>query len=231
RSVEWRPSAPATLIWVEALDGGDLRKNVPYRDHILAMEAPFSGQPNEVFKLEQRFQGIQMGSKSGIALVEDFERRKRWTRTIQIDLNKLEPARVVWSRNNQDRYHDPGRPMETRMPNGQQAMIQDGNNIYLAGLGASAKGDHPFLDRFNLDTQKSERLFQCDDDHYEVPEALLDEHGTKFLTRRESPTEPPNYFVRTSLGEVTAVTKFPDPQPSIRGIHKELVKYKRADGV
>ena len=30
---------------------------------------------------------------------------------------------------------------------------------------------------------------------------------------------------------MTAVTKFPDPQPSIRGIHKELVTYKRNDGV
>src|ERR1035441_9217137 len=39
------------------------------------------------------------------------------------------------------------------------------------------------------------------------------------------------YFVRTPNGAPVAVTGFPDPQPSIRGIHKELVKYKRADGV
>jgi dipeptidyl aminopeptidase/acylaminoacyl peptidase len=78
---------------------------------------------------------------------------------------------------------------------------------------------------------KSERLFQCDDDHYEVVEAILDHKGDKFLTRRESPTEPPNYFVRTPSGTMTAMTKFPDPQPSIRAIHKELVTYKRNDGV
>ena len=62
-------------------------------------------------------------------------------------------------------------------------------------------------------------------------EGILDSKGDKFLTRRESPTEPPNYYVRTSAGSMTAMTKFPDPQPSIRGIHKELVKYKRNDGV
>jgi len=61
--------------------------------------------------------------------------------------------------------------------------------------------------------------------------AILDEHGNRFLTRRESPTEPPNYFLRTAGGSMTAVTRFPDPQPSIRGISKQFVKYNRADGV
>jgi dipeptidyl aminopeptidase/acylaminoacyl peptidase len=98
-------------------------------------------------------------------------------------------------------------------------------------LGSSPQGDHPFLDRFNLATQKSERLFQCDDGHYETIEALLDSRAGRFLTRRESPTEPPNYFVRTSAGALTALTRFPDPQPSIRGMHKQLVRYKRPDGV
>jgi dipeptidyl aminopeptidase/acylaminoacyl peptidase len=116
-------------------------------------------------------------------------------------------------------------------PNGEQALLQDGDNIFLSGIGASPVGDHPFLDRFNLVTKQSERLFQCDNDHYETPVALLDNHGGRFLTRRESPTEPPNYYLRRPGGSAVAVTRFPDPQPSIRGIHKELVKYKRDDGV
>ncbi len=232
RAVQWQPNEAATLIWVEALDEGNPKKNVPHRDRIVALKAPFTGDPQKIFETEQRFQGIQMSGKSSLALVEDFDRRKRWVRTFEIDLGKPdEAARLVWSRNIQDRYHDPGRPMEKEMPNGQRAMIQDGDNIYLTGLGASPKGDHPFLDRLNLAAQKSERLFQCDDDHYEAPEALLDDHADSFLTRRESPVEPPNYFVRTALGEMTALTNFRDPQPSIRGIRKQLVRYKRNDGV
>lgn len=232
RNVEWRPSEPATLVWVEALDGGDPKKSVPHRDRVVALKVPFTGEPVEIVKTEQRFQGIQMGEKGGLALVEDFDRRKRWVRTFQIDLDKpAEAPRLVWSRNNQDRYKDPGRPVEKTMPNGQRAIVQDGENILLNGLGSSPQGDHPFLDRFNLATQKTERLFQCDNDHYEMVEAVLDPRGDKFLTMREGPTEPPNYYVRTASGSVSAVTKFPDPQPSIRGIHKELVRYKRNDGV
>jgi len=232
RQVEWRPSEPATLIWAEALDGGDLRKVVPYRDRIVALKAPFTGEPSEVFKTEQRFTGIQMAAKGGMALVEDFERRGRSVRTFLSDLDHPEqPAKLIWSRNNQDRYHDPGQPLEKVMPNGEMAILQDGDNVFLEGAGASPNGDHPFLNRFNLVTQQTEALFQCDADHYESAVALLDDHGTKFLTRRESPTEPPNYFLRTPDGKMTAVTHFPDPQPSIRNIHKELVKYQRADGV
>ena len=31
----WRPTAPATLFWAEALDGGDPRKKVPHRDRVM----------------------------------------------------------------------------------------------------------------------------------------------------------------------------------------------------
>jgi dipeptidyl aminopeptidase/acylaminoacyl peptidase len=232
RNVTWRPSDPATLVWVEALDEGDLRKPAPYRDRILSLKAPFTAQPVEVFKTEQRFQGIQMAATGGLALVEDAERRTRRVRTFQIDLDRPgEPSKLIWSRNNQDRYHDPGRPFEKTMPNGSMAVIQDADSIFLEGAGASPSGDHPFLSRFHLATGKSEPLFQCDDDHYEVVAELLDPHAAKFLTRRESPTEPPNYMVHTADGKASALTHFADPQPSIRGIRKELVKYRRPDGV
>ena len=231
RNIQWRLNEPATLLWVEALDGGDLKNSVPYRDRILALAAPFTGEPREVFKTQQRFGGMQLFAKGGMALVSDSERKTRIVRTFLTDLDKPGDARLIWSRNQQDRYHDPGTPIGKAMPNGATAILQDGDNIFLNGAGASPTGDHPFLDRFNLATKQTENLFRSDDDHFESVVALLDDHAGRFLTRRESPTEPPNYYVRTPGGSPTAVTRFPDPQPSVRGIHKELVKYKRADGV
>ena len=225
RDIVWKRSDPATLIWAEALDKGDLRNKVPYRDRVVALKAPFT-EPLEVFKTEQRFQSIQFFEKGSMALIEDFERQKRWQRIFLVDLDKPSAGRVIWARNNQDRYKDPGRPIQ-----GPHGILQDGDNIFLTGEGSSPTGDHPFLDRFNLTTLKTEHLFRCDDDHYESVEAILDTKGDKFLTRRESPTEPPNYYVRTPSGAMTAMTKFPDPQPSTRAIHKELIKYKRNDGV
>src|SRR5688572_10813588 len=238
RSPRWRPNEPATLIWVKALDGGDPKKKVAHRDSVLMLKAPFTSQPVEIFKTEHRFSGGGSTEK-GLLLVLDFERDKRWVRTFLIDPDKPEtPAKLIWSRNQQDRYNDPGTPV-TRSLAGQRAVMQNGDWIYLTGAGASREGDRPFLDRFNLQTLKAERLFRSDANSYETVVALLDDDAKQFITRRETPTEAPNYFVRTSVGAAQAsaaadsrpLTKFPDPMPQLRGIKKQLVTYKRTDGV
>src|SRR5207247_9115312 len=49
RSPEWRRDAPATLTWVEALDGGDPAKPAEKRDRLFSLAAPFSGEPTALF--------------------------------------------------------------------------------------------------------------------------------------------------------------------------------------
>jgi dipeptidyl aminopeptidase/acylaminoacyl peptidase len=102
--------------------------------------------------------------------------------------------------------------------------------VYLEGAGASPEGDRPFLDRYNIKTRQSERLFRADGKSYEYVVGLLDDNGTRFITRRESPTDPPNYFLRSG-DSAKALTNYPDPAPQLRGVQKRLVTYKRPDGV
>lgn len=230
RNYRWHPIEPATLTWVEALDDGDPKKKVPHRDRVVMLKAPFSGSPTEVIKTEHRFGGWAFGERDGLAFISDFDRDKRWVRTFMLRTG-TEP-KMIWSRNVQDRYGDPGTPVTRVLPNGQRVILQQGETIYLAGNGASPEGDRPFLDRFNLETQKAERLFRSDANQFESFVALLSDDGKQFITRHESPTAAPNYFLRTA-GAATpkALTNFPDPTPQLRGIKKQLVTYKRADGV
>jgi len=231
RSVRWRPDQPATLVWAQALDNGDPKKKVPHRDSIVMLKAPFTGQPSELLKTEQRFSGMIWGETGGVVLITDFDRDKRWVRTFLLNADKPEMApRLVWTRNQQDRYNDPGTPV-TKVVKGQRAMQQSGDTIYLIGNGASSEGDRPFLDRFNLQTLKAERIFRSDANSYEAVITLLSDDGAQFISRRESPTEAPNYFVRSSATQARALTQFPDPTPQLRGIKKQIVSYKRADGV
>jgi dipeptidyl aminopeptidase/acylaminoacyl peptidase len=229
RSVEWLPEKSAVLTWAEALDGGNPKETVPHRDRILALASPFKDQPHEVYKVKERFRGLQPLA-NGKALVEDFERVKRVIRTMEIDLEKPgSEARVIFSRNEKDEYHNPGTPVFRTTPDGRRTVLQSGDEIYLTGTGASPSGDRPFVDRFNLATGKAERLFQSSSG-YESIVAVLDDSSTRLLTRRESPTDPPNYFIRTK-GEAKALTHIPNPMPQTAGIKKQLVTYKRADGV
>jgi dipeptidyl aminopeptidase/acylaminoacyl peptidase len=232
RSPRWRPTEPATLVWVKALDNGDPKKKVPHRDSVLMLKAPFTNQPVEIFKLEQRFSGGIFTDK-GSFLVSDYDRDTRRLRTFLIDPDKPEAAaKLIWSRNQQDRYNDPGTPI-TRAMSGQRVIMQNGDTIFLAGAGSSPEGDRPFLDRLNLQTLKAERLFRSEANAYEALIALLDDNAKQIVTRRESPTEAPNYFVRATADAAPprALTTFPHPTPQLRGIKKQLVTYKRADGV
>ena len=231
RAYQWRPDEPASLVWVEAMDGGNPKEKVPHRDRILTLAAPFQSQPREVFETVERFTGLEALATGGKALVTDYDRNKRWARTIEIGWNTPnQEGRVIFSRNVQDRYHDPGRPVMSRLPNGRQAILQHGDDIYLTAEGASPSGDHPFLDRYNLVTQKSERLFQSGKGSYETVVAVLDDNGARLLTRREGPAEFPNYYIRTGES-LTPLTKTADPTPQVRGIRKQIVSYQREDGV
>ena len=230
RSYEWLPEKPATLLWVEAQDGGNPKEKVPYRDKIVSHAAPFQGEPKEVFRTEQRFRGIQPLA-NGKALVEDYERAKRVVRTMEIDLDKPgAEAKVLSSRNERDAYHDPGTPLMKMTPQGRRTVIQAGEEILMSGAGASPTGDNPFIDRFDISTGKAQRIFQSEPTAYETVVTVLDDKGERLLTRRESPTEPPNYFIRTGA-TLKALTHFTNPAPQTEGIKKQLVTYKRADGV
>ncbi|HEU4510603.1 MAG TPA: prolyl oligopeptidase family serine peptidase [Pyrinomonadaceae bacterium] len=231
RSIRWRPNEPATLVWVKALDGGDPKKKVAHRDSVLALKSPFTGQPVELFKTEHRFNNAGFGERGGLIMFTDYERDKRWLRTFMFDSTKPDtPPKLIWSRNQQERYNNPGAPV-TRSVGGTQAIMQNGDWIYLTGAGSSPEGDRPFLDRFNLQTLKSERIFRSDANSYESVVELLNDDGKQFMTKRESPVEAPNYFIRTGADAARALTQFSDPTPQLRGIKKQLVTYKRADGV
>ncbi len=233
RGIGWMNVEPATITWVEALDDGDPRKKVPQRDKVMILHVGKQTEPAEFLRTEHRFQGVIWGESGTLALMREFDRTRNWIRTWAI--NPQEPGakpRLVWDMSTSERYKNPGTPLTRTLPSGYSAMLQSGDFIFLDGDGASPEGDRPFLDKFNTKTLQAERLWQCDKTSYENVVTWLAPDGSKFLTRHESPTEPPNYFVRTAGNNTAqALTKFADPTPQLRAIKKELVKYKRPDGV
>jgi dipeptidyl aminopeptidase/acylaminoacyl peptidase len=232
RQIHWQPTAPATLVWVEALDGGDPRKKAEHRDRLLLHGFPFREPPRPWLALAERFAGITWGEQAGLALVQEFDRNKRWRRTFRCDANQPDAAgRLVWSRSIHDRYRDPGELALRTLPSGQRVFRVHEGSVFLIGQGATPKGDRPFLDQMSLATFATKRLFRCEEGCYEKVLALLSDDGSRFVTRRESPTQPPNYFVRTTAGDKRSLTHFLDPTPQLRGITRELVTYKRDDGV
>src|SRR5947209_4603030 len=48
RGYHWRQDQAATVLWTEALDGGDLKNKAPFRDKVMSLAAPFNGAPTEI---------------------------------------------------------------------------------------------------------------------------------------------------------------------------------------
>ena len=237
RAYRWRADQPATVTWVEALDEGNPKNNVPFRDRVVALAAPFTGTPAEVAKTEWRFGGLSYTEK-GVALLSESDRATRRTRTWILEAG-AEP-RKLWERRQQDAYNTPCSPIRKDDGAGRGgfgnfaagAIVQRGDSIYLIGQGASPEGDRPFLDRLDLKTLKTERLFRSPEKSYEVVVALLDDDAKSVLTEYETPKDAPNFYVRDlGAGARRALTDFKDPAPQLAGVEKQFVTYQRKDGV
>jgi len=242
RSFQWRADQPATVLWVEALDGCDNRVKVPFRDRIVALAAPFSGQPTEITKTEWRYAGISY-TDTGIGLLNENDRASRRTRTWLMEPGTA--PRKVWDRKQDAAYEDPGNPVIRRDtgtaglgggggrggPAGGPIM-QSGDFIFVAGQGASPEGDRPFLDKLNIKTLKTERVFRSSSESLESFIAPLNDEMTRFLTRYETQKDAPNFYTRDAGADARRpVTQFKDTQPQIRNILRQYVTYKRKDGV
>lgn len=237
RDIEWRADKPATLVWAEALDGGDPAKASQFRDIVLTQDAPFTDKPREVIKLASRYAGT-LWARGDLAIVSEYWWKTRAAKSWRITPDvATQSAELIADFSSEDRYNNPGSP-KTRMDDSGHARLliaPDGESIYLTGKGASPEGDRPFVDRFNLASKKKERLFRSQAPEFEDVIELLDNQGKRILTTRESPTERPNFYVRDltqpTAAQLTQLTRFAHPTPQLANVSKEQIRYKRADGV
>ena len=230
RAHTWRADKPATLVWAHAQDGGDPKAKADIRDKVYMWDYPFSGNPKELISLPLRFSRIAWGNDN-VAWVYE-----RWVSDRKERVYQVNPTtgvkKTVFDRNYEDAYNDPGNAVTTPNQYGRSVLSITNNTVFLTGAGSSPAGDLPFLDKMDLNTGKKTRLWQCAAPYYETFVTFLDSKKGTFVTSRESNTENPNYYTRTvGSGKLNAITSFPHPYPQLKDVTKQVLKYKRADGV
>ena len=234
RQMSWRADAPASLVWVEALDEGDAAKKVELRDEVFLQAAPFDQKPISLVRLAYRYGGIRWANDD-LAIADSWWWQTRMQRSWRVRPGSPDEEPVLMKeRSWEDRYSDPGSPMMKTNEYGRRQVrtTDDGKAIFLAGAGASPEGNRPFLDRYDLESGETTRLFRSEAPYFESPFRVLDNKGERILTRRESTDEVPNYYIRDlKKGTLKSLTSFPHPTPQLKGIEKELVRYTREDGV
>ncbi|MCD4782613.1 MAG: prolyl oligopeptidase family serine peptidase [Candidatus Eremiobacteraeota bacterium] len=233
RNITWQPLYNAKLIWTDALDGGDPTKKVPFHDSVVTLNAPFDGKPLEVLKVRQRFAGFDWLSEKNQVLISDYERKKEWITTRLYDLqDPAKTEKTIFNLSVDDDYNAPGRVVMERRTNGDVTALQDGEWIYLSGKGATKKGDRPFLNKMSLKTLKRDKIFRCKDDCYESFISFVGNSRENIVVKYETGENPPNFYLRNlKTGKTIALTHFKDPAPHLSKVKKEIIRYKREDGV
>ena len=233
RNYDWRHDVPATVFYTEAQDGGDPKQKADIRDKVFALDAPFAGAPKQIYAARYRFRGFEWGDET-VALATEmwWQSRKSLTKIVN---PRTGQATVLFDRSFEDRYTDPGQPDTRRNQYGREVLnlLPKGELLMLNGTGASTTGDRPFVSVLNLNTRKSKEIWRSQAPQFERPVAVLDAKNRVLLTTQEQPDVNPNYYVRNLLRRIAPqrVTDFPHPYPQLKGIQKEQLRYKRADGV
>jgi len=234
RNFSWRADKSATITWTVALDEGDPAKEMEYRDEVFELKAPFNRDERSVIKTKNRFSGITWGSdEMAIAYDYWFDNRNTKTYLFNPSDNKQEP-KVLFDRNYQDAYSDPGNFVTQENEYGINVLAMDGASAFLMGDGFSEEGQFPFVDQMNLSSGKTTRLYQSD--YTDKLEDLVDAVDIKkgeILVRIESPTDYPNYYLRNIKKKMALrpITQFENPFKSMQDVSKEVIKYQRDDGI
>lgn len=232
RQYAWRGDTGATITWVQPIEG---RRNSVLGDQLFSLSAPFESEAQSLARLELRYQTAYWG-RDDVALIVEASRKTR--RTVAWRIHPGEPSRApvkMFDRSSEDRYGDPGTPVTESNARGGRVLnfSPDGKAIYLNGSGASPEGERPFIDRLDLETRETRRLFRSEAPNYDTPIALFDTGASmKLLLQRESVNEAPNiYFRDLASGGMQAVTRYATPKNPVANVTKEVIRYKRKDGV
>lgn len=234
RSLNWRADKPATLVFAMALDGGDPAVEVDHRDQVFMLDAPFKGEGKAFLKTINRYSGIIWGNDE-TAIAMDYWWNTKNSKTYLIDPsgNNTDP-KILFDRNYQDVYSDPGNFVTHKNNFGRSVLELDGTDAYLIGDGFSDKGQYPFIDKINLKIGDTERLYQSifEDKKESIVEALDIDKG-EILVRIEASSEYPNYYIRNikKKNDLQQITNFENPFKSLQDVSKEVITYKREDGL
>ena len=233
RAFDWKDDEPATITYAMPLDSGMMKKNIPSHDVVMALAAPFTGNPKELFKTSTRYIRTTWGDEH-IALVTEMLRSKQQYKVSRYDASN-NSLTTLYQGNMTDAYTNPGSPVTTKNKFNREviATINKGQAILMNNTtGASPKGDLPYIASFDLNTKTNNIIWRSAEDNFEMVMEVIDFNNLKVITRRETEKEVPNYYIRSiKENNKIQITNFKNPYQSMEGVTKEKIKYKRKDGV
>lgn len=164
---------------------------------------------------------------------------ERWWSSRQEIRSVINPSnpgqgkRVIIDRPYTDIYNDPGSPVYKENEFGRSVLLREGDLVYMTSEGGSPEGSMPFLSAFNIKTGEQDIIWRSQAPFYEQIVKVLDAKGGEFISLKEGTDVQPNYWLLNTKKRMAPrqLTNFANPYDGIKEVNKELVTYKRKDGI
>jgi len=215
----WKAGSPVTLGYIESSDEDGERVH-----RWMELDAPFTGARREVVRSDRvikRFGWTSAGTP--------------WYATSSGEDNGITifarvdgAMRPIWSGTTTNDYDNPGHALRADGASG--SVLEADGVIFLAGDGESPAGPRPFLDAFDIETGRTERVFEARAGEFERVLGVVDPASRTFVTVRETERDAPRPYLHSG-SKREALTKQANPFPQLDGVTREVLHYERADGL
>jgi len=212
-------------------------------DRVMQWLPPFEeGAAQVVYESENEIESVRYSADPNLIFIYQEEDDIEHLFAVRLD----DPATqyTIYQHDTEDdEADDPGNLMSEPGPlGGSVARVSpDGSSVFLSGVLTDEDEDtpeeerdppRPFLDRVEIESGVSERLFLSSEEFYEQPEAILDPEVQSIVISREAATEVPNYFrVELATGQEEQLTENVDYLPELTRRQTHEIEVERADGV
>jgi dipeptidyl aminopeptidase/acylaminoacyl peptidase len=232
RKLSWLPSAPASLIWIEAIETKGHTAITEQRDSIKLWPAPFSQPAQQVLTSNWRIFELSC-TPQGRLIYSDFHAQQKQLRLWSWESEApQEAATRLIQYDYTDTYADPGQVAVSRSPLGYDyAVANASNSVYLTGVGQTHQGQSPFVKRYDLNKKEAVVIFQSPVDTLQKPLYIraTDRHETLLITSETAQRAP--VLQRWQAGNVSApLYDWHTPELPVKPVPQHL-SYQRADGV
>lgn len=217
-TISWAPLLPATAGFLFREERADGSSEYQWR----AVQA--GKEPQVLARSERPIRDFGWTSAGTPWFITNAADGKR------VDIQVILPGgtRTLWRGDRADRYENPGRGI--RVDGSDGPVLEADGSIFVAGSGLTSDGVRPFVERLELASGKSRRVFTAESNVFETALAVLDAQQEIILTSQESETTPPVYR-RVQSGQATELFRTPNPYPQLDKVKRQRITYPRADGV
>ncbi|WP_069131143.1 S9 family peptidase [Rhodohalobacter halophilus] len=248
RNIQWRPDGEGLSLLVkpeekdeeETEDQSEEEEDSEeskIADRVIQWLPPFGeNDQNVIYESEREMRSVAYSADSDILFIT--QRRGGNEELFAVYADNTEETFRIYRYDTNDFYANPGNLSYQTSPAGRWAvrLNDEGSHVFLTGTeyfeNVEEKAPRPFIDRVEIETGESERIFQSSEDYYESVESILTSNSDQIIIERQSSDEYPNFWiVDLNSNDRTQLTENRDYNEALAKAPRDRFKVTRADGI